>query len=110
LGISSHGFTGKDKPYHPAVEVPLIISGPGIRKNISNSKPTATLDLTATFLDYAKIAVPSQMDSKPLRYCLESGEYMNRKFVTSARGNWRMVYDGRYKLIDNKNAGVKFKF
>ncbi len=35
---------------------------------------------------------------------LETGKGLSRKYVTSALGQWRMVFDGRYKLIDDKKA------
>jgi arylsulfatase len=104
--LGDHGFTGKDKPYHSSVSVPLIISGPGIKKNLANKMPAATLDLTATFLDFAKIKIPQEMDSKSLKSYLETGTGYNRTYVTSALGKWRMVFDGRYKLIDSKNATI----
>ncbi|MCX6326061.1 MAG: sulfatase-like hydrolase/transferase [Bacteroidia bacterium] len=104
--LGDHGLEGKSKPYHPSVGVPLVISGHGIKKNLINTKPVTTLDLTATFLDFAKIKEPSGMDSKSLRSYLETGKGYNRKYVTSALGAWRMVFDGRYKLIDTKNAPI----
>ena len=100
--LGDHGFTGKGKPYHASVGVPLIISGPGIGKRIINTKPVPTLDITATFLDFAGIKIPAEMDSKSLKSYLETGTGYNRKYVISALGNWRMVFDGKYKLIDSK--------
>lgn len=102
--LGDHGLNGKSQPYQGSVGVPLIISGPGIKKNLVNTKPVSTLDLMATFLDLAKIRVPSLVDSKSLKSYLENGEGDERKFATSALGNWRMVFDGRYKLIENKDA------
>jgi arylsulfatase A-like enzyme len=102
--LGDHGLNGKTKPYQGSVGVPLVISGPGIKKNLINTKPVATLDLAATFLDFAKVKVPSLMDSKSLKSYLETGTGYDRKYVTSALGQWRMVFDGRYKLIDNKKA------
>lgn len=102
--LGDHGLYGKYEPYQSSVGVPLVISGPGIKKNLINTKPVSTLDLTATLLDFAKIKIPSLMDSKSLKSYLETGKGNNRKYVTSALGDWRMVFDGRYKLIENKNA------
>jgi arylsulfatase len=104
--LGDHGLSGKSKPYQGSVGVPLVISGPGIKKNLINTKPVATLDLTATFLDFAKTKVPSYMDSKSLKSYLETGTGYNQKYVTSALGQWRMVFDGRYKLIDTKNEPI----
>jgi len=104
--LGDHGFNGKGKPYQASVGVPLIMSGPGIKKNLVNPKPVATLDITATILDFAGVKIPSQMDSRSLKRYLGTGTGYDRKFVTSALGDWRMVFDGRFKLIDTKSSGI----
>ena len=104
--LGDHGITGKEKPYQSSVGVPLVISGPGIKKGIINTKPAPTLDITATLLDFAKIKIPSEMDSKSLKSYLETGRGYNRKYATSALGKWRMVFDGKYKLIDSKTDPI----
>ena len=104
--LGDHGFNGKGKPYSASVGVPLFISGPGIKKNLVNSKPVATLDISATLLDFASVKIPSQMDSKSLKTYLETGTGYDRKYVTSALGDWRMVFDGRFKLIDTKDSEI----
>jgi choline-sulfatase len=104
--LGDHGFNGKTKPYQGSVGVPLVITGPGIKKNLVNPKPVATLDITATILDFAGVKIPSQMDSRSLKPYLKTGTGYDRKFVTSALGDWRMVFDGRFKLIDTKASGI----
>jgi arylsulfatase A-like enzyme len=59
----------------------------------------STMDLTATFLDYAGLAVPRDMDSRTLRPLLEGRTKSHREYVLSGLGKWRMAWDGRYKLI-----------
>lgn len=88
----------KTLPYHPSAGVPLVVAGPGIRRGVIENGPVTTLDLTATFLDYAGVEIPSDMDSMSLRQQLERG-ISGREYVRSGLGTWRMVYDGRYKLI-----------
>ncbi|MBM3333365.1 sulfatase-like hydrolase/transferase [Candidatus Sumerlaeota bacterium] len=97
--LGDHGMDGKSKPQHPSVCVPLVIAGPGVRKSVTCEKPVETLDLTATFLDYAGVGKPTAMDSLSLRPYLEGKGGVPRGYVTSALGNWRLVFDGKYKLI-----------
>jgi arylsulfatase len=98
--LGDHNLWGKKVPYRPSVNVPLIIAGPGVRENVICKKPVAILDLAATFLEYAGIPVPEQMDSQSLIRFLEgTGEY-SRQYVFSGFKKWVMVYDGRYKLIE----------
>jgi arylsulfatase len=98
--LGDHSLWGKAVPYHPSVSVPLIIAGPGIRKNIFCKEPVTTLDLTATILEYAGIHTPEGMDSKSLRPFLEGTDEYNRQYVFSSFRKWTMVYDGRYKFIE----------
>jgi len=97
--LGDQGLSGKSKPFHPSACVPLIIAGPTIRKNIVFDKPVETLDLTATFLDFAGIASRNNMDSRSLRPFLEGQGELPRAYATSSLGNWSLVFDGRYKLI-----------
>jgi arylsulfatase A-like enzyme len=47
------------------------------------------------------------MDSLSLRPYLEGKGDLPRKHVTSALGNWRLVFDGRYKLIAGEAGSGK---
>jgi len=107
--LGDKGLSGKSKPFHPSACVPLIIAGPAIRKNIVCDKPMETLDLTATFLDFAGIALPKDMDSKSFRPFLEGRGELPRAYATSSLGNWSLVFDGRYKLIADRPNGKKSK-
>jgi arylsulfatase A-like enzyme len=64
-----------------------------------------TLDLTATFLDYAGVTRPDDTDSRSLRAYLEGRTEAHREFVSSALGQWQMAFDGRYKLIRGFTPG-----
>lgn len=98
--LDDHGYHGKTRPLSPSACVPLVISGPGIRKNAVCNNITGTIDLPATFLDYAGVPIPSFMDgSKSMRAYLEGKGDSPRKHVTSALAGWTLVCDGRYKLI-----------
>lgn len=102
--LGDHGVTGKDKPFYASAGVPMIFSGPGIAKGIVNHQPATSLDLTATFLDFAGVKITGRMDSKSLKTYLANGKNYQRKFVTSSLGSWRLAFDGRYKLVDHQNG------
>ena len=53
----------KSVPWQPSVGVPLVIGGPGVRGAKVYEDPTTTMDLAATFVDYAGLPVPLQLDS-----------------------------------------------
>ena len=74
--LGDHNSWGKGKPLHPSASVPLVISGPGVQQGITHDLPTTNLDLTATFLDYAGLDIPDDMDSRSFRNLLE-GTYQH---------------------------------
>ena len=106
-----HGLTGKSVPYQPSVSVPLIVWGPGVRKGVVSDTPATTLDLTATFLEYAGVhSLPDGDTLSPgqalsLKPFLEGKEEAPREVVFCGLGLWRMAFDGHYKLIRGYTEG-----
>lgn len=97
--LGDHGRWGKSVPYHAAVGVPMVIAGPGVERSIVRDSLVSTIDLTATFLDYAGgLRLPSS-DGHSLRQILEGKATTHREFLRSGLGPWRLVSDGRYKLV-----------
>jgi len=97
--LGDHNLWHKSVPYRPSVGVPFVAAGPGMRSGWSSPALVSTMDLAATFLDVACIPVPSDMDSRSLKSLLTGQTDSHREFVRSGLGQWRMVFDGRYKLI-----------
>jgi arylsulfatase A-like enzyme len=56
-------------------------------------------DLTTTFLDYAGASELEGMDSMSLRDVLSGKVNTHREYLLSGLEGWRMVFDGRYKLV-----------
>lgn len=96
--LGDHGRWGKSVPYHPSASVPLLVSGPGVQQGLKTSALASSIDLTATILDYGGITQTS-IDGKTLRPILEGKTESHRRVVYSGLGAWRMVFDGRYKVI-----------
>lgn len=97
--LGDRGLGGKTRPWQASVGVPLVVAGPGVRAGVTCPQPVTTLDLAATFLDYAGVARPAEMDSRSLRPFLEGRGDLPRGAVTSALGDWRVVVEGTHKLI-----------
>jgi arylsulfatase A-like enzyme len=97
--LGDRGAWGKSVPYGPSVGVPLICAGPGVAPGARCELPTTILDLAATFLDYAGLPVPDDMDSRSLRPLLEGRTDRHRDVVTSGLRDWRLAFDGKRKLI-----------
>jgi arylsulfatase A-like enzyme len=106
--LGDHNRWNKSVPYKQSAGVPLVVAGPGVSEGHKFEGLVTTLDLTATFLDYAGLAVPSDMDSRSMRPLLQGSSKVHREFVRSGLGPWRMVFDGRYKLIRGFDPTQKY--
>jgi arylsulfatase A-like enzyme len=85
--------------YQPSVGVPLVVSGPDVRAGLASDALVSLQDLTATFLDSAGAPALPEMDGRSLWPCLRGEAAAHRPHVRSGLGDWRMVYDGRFKLV-----------
>ena len=54
--------TGKVRTYEPALRVPLLVTGPGMRQGERRYDPITTVDLTATLLDAGRALAPHSSD------------------------------------------------
>ncbi|MBC5766745.1 sulfatase family protein [Ramlibacter albus] len=96
--LGDHDRWAKTVPYQPSVCVPLIVAGPGMVARRSDAL-VSMIDISATLLDYAGAQRPEGMTAQSLRPLLEGKSALHRTHVTSGLMGWRMVTDGRYKLI-----------
>ncbi len=100
--LGDHGRWGKSLPHQPSIGVPLTIAGPGVRAATAVDAPTTILDLVATFLETAEARKLPAMDSCSLWPVLSGAVSATRDVVFSALGDWRLVFDGRYKLVEER--------
>jgi len=103
--LGDHNRWGKSTYYQPSVGVPLVIAGPGVREGVRSDALVEVQDLTATLLDYARVGPLPDMDSLSLRDILEGRREAHRPCVVSALNLWRMICDGRYKLVLRADGG-----
>jgi len=103
--LGDHDRWGKTYPYAPSVGVPLVVAGPGLRRGARSDALVSHIDIGATFLDYAGVVKPKDMESRSLRPLLEGKTTKHRDVVLSGLNAWRMAWDGRYKLITGFEVG-----
>ena len=97
--LGDHGRWGKSTYYQPSVGVPLVVAGWGVRAGTACDALVSTHDLTATFLEWAGLPPLPGMDSRSLVPVLSGAAEVHRPHVRSGLDPWRMVFDGRYKLV-----------
>lgn len=91
--LGDHGRWYKTVAYEGSVHVPLILAGPGVPAGRVDDRLVELIDLAATILEAAGLAVPGDWDAQsvlgPIR----------RDVLVSGLGDWRMIFDGRHKLV-----------
>ncbi|HEY0982769.1 sulfatase family protein [Schlesneria sp.] len=105
--MTDHGISharGKQFLYDEGIHVPLVIRGPGIEKGKVREDLVEHIDLVATSLALAGLAIPATMQSKDLL----AKNYAPRQAVFSARDRCdetvdhiRAVRTERFKYIRN---------
>jgi arylsulfatase len=103
--LGDHGLWAKRHPYHGSVGVPLVFCGLDVKGGVVERAPATTLDLTATFLDYAGVARPEKMDSRSLRGLLNGSGQGRREHVFAGMDQWRLVMQDRYKYVRGWKGG-----
>jgi arylsulfatase A-like enzyme len=69
--LGNHGLYLKGPtPYEDLLRVTMVARGPGVAKSNVVNEPVSTLDLAATFYDYAGFAAPHALQSRSLRNLL----------------------------------------
>ena len=105
--LGDHDRWGKSVPFQASAGVPLVIAGPGIAEGVQSEALVSLMDLAATFVDFAGVTVPEEMESRSLRPLLDTGRGEHREHARSAlktpqarAGRFRMVQGHRYKLVE----------
>jgi choline-sulfatase len=96
--LGDYGQWQKDSPLAPSVNVPLVVAGPGVGARPPVDDPVTILDVYSTVLDYAGIERGS-VDSRSMRPFLAGDSDSHRAVVYAGLSTWRMVFDGRFKLL-----------
>lgn len=108
LAVGSHGFLGKQNMYEHSVRVPLIVAGPGIRRNHRIDTPVYIQDIHPTVLQMARVAVPDHVEFRSFLPLLRgSQDYIPYPAIYSAyTEHQRMIIQNGQKLILYPMIGV----
>ncbi len=101
LAVGQHGFLGKQNMYDHSVRVPLIVVGPGIKKNHKISTPVYLQDIHPTIFELAGADKPEHVEFRSFAPLLTGkGEYQPYDGIYSAYvSHQRMISKGNFKLI-----------
>lgn len=94
LSVGQHGLIGKQSLYDHSIRVPMIISGPGIKKNRVVNHDIYLQDVMPTTLDLAGITIPKNVDFKSLKPILFEEE--NEKLYNGIYGTFGCCSSSNY--------------
>lgn len=98
--LGDHNRWGKHVPYQASAGIPLVVAGLDTKANQESNALVSLIDISATFLDYAGVAKIAGMEARSLRPVLSGRTAHHREVLHSALEEWRLVWDGRYKLVE----------
>jgi arylsulfatase A-like enzyme len=100
LALGSHGLLGKQNLYEHTFRVPLIFSGPGIKRGARSDADCYLRDVFPTTCELAEVAIPETVESRSLAALLHGGTQPVYDFVTGYyNGTHRALRRGDWKLI-----------
>lgn len=93
--MGEHGFTSKVLPYEESIRVPLLVSGPGLKRGVVGNL-VLNADLAPTLLDLAGVPVPRNMHGRSLRALLvgEAAAWRSAVLYEALKpelGSWPLV-------------------
>lgn len=84
---------GKTMPYEPALRIPLLMRGPGIRHGVSRAAPFLMVDFAPTILAAARTRPRASIDGQSmLRIARRGGGHWHRGVLTETGPPWTIRY------------------
>lgn len=102
--LGDHGRWYKQSPREASVRIPLIVSAPHQTRPTTCHALVEQIDINPTILDLAGLPALPHSDGHSLCPILQGQQDSLRQYACSALRDWRMVTDGRYKLIQYTNG------
>jgi arylsulfatase A-like enzyme len=100
LAIGSHGLLGKQDLYEHSMNVPMIITGPGIPKDKVTDALVYLYDLFPTLSDLCQLPTPTGIDGKDLAPVLKGeSQGVRNALYTVYRNTARALRTKEWKII-----------
>jgi arylsulfatase len=100
--LGDHNRWQKSTWYGGAVDVPLVVSGPGVINQVSPAL-VSFHDIGATLLDFGQATPLPGADARSFKKVLHGETSIHRRVLKSGLKDWRLVSDGRFKLVSFAN-------
>lgn len=113
--LGEHEFVGKNVLSEPALQVPLVIRGPGVPRGVKSDLPATLVDLPATFAALAGLAPAWTVDGASLAPTLRGEPQLFRDTTLVQTGSdggdgwaFRGVRTDRYLFATGSGEGVLY--
>ena len=107
LAVGQHGLMGKQNVYQHAVQVPLIMAGPGLPQGEQRDALCYLIDLFPTLCDLTGARLPEGVDGRSLRPVIEGGGTIRATLVFQYKTYQAAIRDTAFKFIRYEVDGVK---
>lgn len=113
--LGDHYLYRKITPFEGAAKLPFIMKpATGGNTNAQTDTPVSHYDIMPTFLSYAGIDIPDDVDGVDLMPLLD-GHKISRDFVHGEHcgygdNGWQYIVDKQYKYIWNTKSGKEYLF
>lgn len=97
--LGDHNRGGKGTWHEGSIHVPLVVSGPGVKRGITSDCLTVLHDLTGTFVEAASAEKLEGSDSRELWPVLRGAMSTHRDHVLTGLGDWRCVVGESHKFV-----------
>ena len=101
--MGDHGMFQKSAMYEGALRVPLIVAGPTVQAGAVSEALVSLVDLYPTILSLAGVAPADDLDGVSITPLLSGETDRRQRYQFSELRHCRMIFDGRYKLIESVN-------
>ena len=103
--------SGKVLPYDPALRVPLLVRGPGVRAGVTLRQPVSNIDLAPTIADIARVSPGRIVDGVSLLGLMRAGTWAVDRDLLIESGPSRKPYQvfhgiraARYQYVEYGNG------
>jgi len=103
--LGEHRLADKNLPYEPALQVPLVVRGPGLPAGAVRRQLYGMVDLAPTFTALAGATATRVVDGRSMLETLRNGDGGYRRYLVqagigpSSRWWWRGVRSHRYAYV-----------
>ncbi|NBS19843.1 MAG: DUF4976 domain-containing protein [Flavobacteriia bacterium] len=104
--LGEHGHWQKQTLFENATRVPLIFSGPGIKKGVRSQSPVELIDIYPTLMQLTKIEAPAHVVGKSLTPIFNNPNHRVRE---SALTRWRASQHGNLNFKESGIQGYSVK-